>query len=510
MFQENPDKIYQQVVESSDISHCPVQNKFLVIAKFLNSNSDKKFIKTNRDFVFLRRIFGDLYCDKLFNLYLSSINGNDKRFKEIIADFRDISFEDSRSLFTFLSFYKEYNQANILLDYCDISVNIDDAKCRNHHGVPTLIPKYDAIRLIINRDYNSNLNKIKLRKAYCNIMKLFSDLDNVKKYLSELDDMIASKFEYIGCFIGFEPELVVIDGLLWPKYNDSYNRGLRKNDFLADIIKSRLKHHGIGDDSDDLKFFGYVDRQVSKQVIANSSLFKEHFLSSTSLFHGVMSHYVQFYVLARAFEDNYGGEIEEKEGLAKSGFGVKELMQISVNASVDGMIMWNSMFDTVANYDSKKMINFRHPTDVNSYLLTNSDFKFLRNYSLHSFFKKLDKIYAITSTKDDINTSKEEYLNVILASQILSETNVDRVNLGIDVNDLAKYYRDKGKTVDFVLRRDDLDPYHTLGDRIKIVVKKLSISHVPDKYAVVVKDSNNLGLASNQESSISTSMATSK
>lgn len=455
----------------------------LELAKILVSNRNswsgfRHDIFSNKDW---------LYQNNFLKLCVALETADNDFFKETLSNFADIDLEFARQLFISLVVEKRFFQADIMLKNCQCLKSNDLTKIRK----PSLEPRSDYEKVnfeMIDGGNNEKLDNFK--KFAIIVLKLLDDVSKCDEYLSEIDEAIKGYFGDRAKLLKTEPEFFEADAIKWPKYNDSHI-GLKKDNFLTAFLRQKLQKHNINDEKIDLRFFDFIDDDVASSLVRSNILFKEQFLSGISLAHGVLTHYLQWYLIVKAYEDNY-------LDITDCGLNVAQFMAMSVDSKIDGKKSWNYMIDIVAS-PSCKHKSLRSVFECNSHVLTHDNLLFLRDYMLNSFFKKLDKIHDIVTSKSDLIAknvgllAKEDFFDVVIAGQVFTRGRFNHFDLGLKTADLKKYYFDK----DVLVREiKDLKQYES-GSTALIADKKYGGS-------IVVRDSSKLDSGCGLGSSILT------
>lgn len=294
--------------------------------------------------------------------------------------------------------------------------------------------------------YHDLASQERVKNGFCAIADLFSDTARCRGYLAELSQQLGSLLEFPNQ--EGKVEEMVIRGLKWPRFLSSDYQLIDKNSALTKIIKNQLKKHGIEDADNELKFSGFVDSKYADDEVKSGRLFKEFFLSGIALVHGVMTHYLQWYLISRDYE----------EGRLQSELTPRELLEASVTTRISktNSPVWNVLVDypidstREVDYDSfGKVIKF------NSFLLCNEDPELmdLSNYLRDSFFKNSNKVAKALKQKYpevELREQNFEIANIMVASLAATGEVFNMINF-FDLEDTKQYYEEKNESRNVVV-----------------------------------------------------------
>lgn len=418
---------------------------------------------------------GTQYYEKIFNLYLAICVRDDEYLEKTLQDFNEIQYEDLRVFFLYCVYNNFYHSASKIFE--KFVINDKDVRQQNLLDVDSIDIEYDDIMDLVGFDFG------RISKFIICVKNLMEDSECCFNYLAEIDNAIFAKFGDVFKDTARLTQYFAVEGLLWPKYRDDFVE-INKEKFLINFIRDRLREHEIDDQDYQIKFFEYVMPKQSSEVINCGSLFQEQFLGGASLIHGVNSHYLQFYLIARALEDNY-------QGMAECQVSLRDFMDFVIDHKISNQVGWNYLIDHVFADNLQKQ-DFGAVFSLNSFILSNNyhELRNLRGYMLNAFFKKLDKIYDVCCGKefDFIGLiDKDRFLDILVASNVAARGSFNIQNLNIGIEDVVKYYEDKGYKVDTVRSITDFD-----GDGIGIVAKKPLANSDLRKGFIVLKGSKAL------------------
>jgi hypothetical protein len=300
---------------------------------------------------------------------------------------------------------------------------------------PQVVLDYDKLQ------FPKNSPKVKLIKIFKQIKKLLSDSPRCIELLKELDEDIRKNQHCINAdFCQINPENPLkIEGFpfSFPTEPTQPQKFIKSYGLLRFLIRKKLQNHDIEKQDELITFIGFVDVEKANKIVEDGALFKEQFLTFLSIFHGLYSHYLHWYLLAIALE---------KKELNLYGLTLRELLGYMVNIFDDkGISMWQFLIDL---YDPKKL-NFSYPESLNSILLCNDSLPYLRGYLINSWFKNIEKLQKVMKEKHH-----GQFLNyeTILFSQLAFSPNFLDV---ISTEEIKNYYKKSAKTGDCVVTTDN-------------------------------------------------------
>lgn len=426
-----------------------------VVSFAINSLSSRKYLENWNYIKIFRNIKKNLSFPDGFNpiLEMFKVFASDEKFS---SDFDEIIYDCLFALITKLDL-KKYPLFKLEND--DIEKLFLIALNKKRFDVANIIFKnsnitlddYFYVELALDKmqpSLNSQDLDSKVRICFETISDLLVDYDQCQKYFKELNDEIEDYFgnDFLE-IISDEQKFFFYEQLKWPRFDNSFWK-FKKDAFLAKLIERQLNKFDININGSEVKFSGYVSpKKIKHYVIDLKQIFKEQFFITLSLSHGVLTHYLQFYLISRAFEDNYRGfkglDIEFNEIL-------KNLFFKKIKYDNTKVVAWAYLIDNVFTEDTT-FNNYGQVNYLNHHILTNNNFPYLRTFFLHSHFKKLEKIYHLFDKKfpgllDDQEVTKEDFLNCVFLGNLASKGNFGYFDLGFDANDIFNYYLHKQKS----------------------------------------------------------------
>lgn len=214
------------------------------------------------------------------------------------------------------------------------------------------------------------------------------------------------------------------------------------DDLLLYLIRKKLQPHGIETQDAIHTFVGFVDEDKANNIVRKGALFKEHFLTSNFLVHGVYSHYFQWYLFAAAVDE---GIIVLPKGVT---------LKNVLTGIIDNGLLW-SFSGTISLW--QQMIDFFHltpgfnahhlnfylgqPHRLNSLLLFSRNIPHLRGYLLELWHKNVIEFQAHYKEVYSI----EIPYNCLVAAQTAAGPYTNQFDAGEDFNNsIEDYYQKKG------------------------------------------------------------------
>ncbi len=405
---------------------------------------------------------------------LQAILNNDKDKIEKLLLANQYREEDLRALFIFLINSYQFELASLLLEHQQKLQSQDkiirspekDFNADQENGVTRSELRSDIIELYREELHSHQFffegtahhDKAKaLIDAFAKIKELLCDLPTCIELLKRLDDGLGEQLPQLS---KIKPEQsIIIKGLPWPAITTENHQSLDKKRLLRSLLRSYLQNHGIETQKELYNFAGFVSSETANALIRQGALFKEQFLMGNALVHGLYTHYIQWYIIARAIDE---GRVKFKGGLR-----LKDVLVASVDVKTAGNTpAWTfvldalSLSDYAAKCDKTRIhaashwvwmsryptrYSFSYVNDLTSFLYTCPDdaLPHLRGYLLDSLISSIEKTMKMLGEKaSDI---KPSHSNNIIAAQVLSSWHFDRLKI-FSRPDVEDYYDKHAKT----------------------------------------------------------------
>lgn len=268
-------------------------------------------------------------------------------------------------------------------------------------------------------------------QTFASIRKLLHDIPKCIKLLQPLEN--ALKINIPGLSKIKSCEYITINRLKWPVIPEEGYPSVDKRGLLRLLLRDYLQRYGIETQDELYTFAGFVDTEEANKIVRSGALFKEQFLMGNALVHGVYTHYIQWYLIVRAFEKGY----------IKSDLTPKDLLQASVDIRTkSGVTLWTRIVDAVSHEEKPEgcvEYGLSSPHEMSSFLYNQEILPNIAKYLCHSLHRSLENIRVVLSKKISNNS--------IIAGQAMANSEFSLFKLGFTVEqDVTGYYEKHSKT----------------------------------------------------------------
>lgn len=277
-----------------------------------------------------------------------------------------------------------------------------------------------------------------LLDAFKQIGDLFGKPKKCLELLSELDNEIASFQSFLNCdFKKIKPGVgIFLPNYIWvPDFSPNYSY-VNTYGLLRYLLRKKLQTHQIEKQDKLYTLSGFVVE--ASKIVANGALFIEQFLMGISLTHGIYTHYLQWYLIAVAFE--------KKLFSFDQRITLRDLLTTSVAKSqyqMDSEMVWPRLLDfVIQSTDPDKLYNFNlgAPQRSNSLLLRSPVNPHLRGYLLNSWHRNIAEFqrqFALTHPDSD----PIPYI-CLVGAQTVFQQSFGACNVGMRAASVERFYRE--------------------------------------------------------------------
>lgn len=269
---------------------------------------------------------------------------------------------------------------------------------------------------------NKNLPKEKyeaIKKTLKVIFLLLSDGRQCINLLYELDQKIAEYQNNLNVdFSKIIPQdFVMTQGMKWPIPPVNY-QSIKSYSLLKVLMRESLMAAGIECSEEMTTFCWFVERQIANQVVSEGRVFKEHHLFGNVLYHGLLTHFIQIYLIKRAIEigiipTSYSDNCEH--------LSLQEILNAFIDFTFsDGsgsISFWEHALDKVNETKNFFLMDFTCPEILNQALFWTDSLPHLRGYWVNNWYRKIEQ-YLVESNKQ--NPEPLTFETMILLSAIAS------------------------------------------------------------------------------------------
>ena len=289
---------------------------------------------TNHRFDLLRIIY-DIYSEELASLPL--IQGNDPSFNDLlfflkqkatyIIDKNDINYKGAVNS----------EQKQLLKLYINIFNN-----CLRPRPFDITVAPLD-LEAILEKLFGNKPEYLPIEASMAKIIQLFSHPAKYVPYLQFIEQEF-NRYNVKHCGKPF-PQLAankydfkLINGYEYPIPNENFGEGLTKLSLLQEFLMIFLRQTaGWGKKNTALNWLGHIPNELAnKLLLADSGTFVTEGRLNEGLYHGKLSHMLQFAVIAVAIQDNFISNVTLHELID---FAIQHDEYASKNK------IWLSMFD---------------------------------------------------------------------------------------------------------------------------------------------------------------------
>lgn len=236
--------------------------------------------------------------------------------------------------------------------------------------------------------------------AFKDIANLLEQPEKCIELLKTLDqeiELYQKKLDYDFSQIKAEPMLLSHNACVPKAPSDNITLPKETHGLLRFLIRQKLQKFHIEEQNELYTFCGFVNQRDANNLIRNGCLFKEQYFCGNALFHGLYSHYLQWYIIARAIEDKV---IKLKDGIT-----LRKLLSAFVDATYQNDSAWVILIDQArGGLDKYSMgsdnidIDFHSPAQLTITLLLCDELPHLRGYLTQSSWKAIQKILKLFKT----------------------------------------------------------------------------------------------------------------
>lgn len=405
--------------------------------------------------------------DHTRNLQQAVIEGDTETIERLLSE-NQFTEEELRVLFLSTMNQRNYRIASILLEYPgglesksgqirtfqkDLEIDKANGVARENLSSYILEIYKNSLRshLVFKGTVFEEKEEIFL-DAFAKIRELLCDIPTCIKLLMPVEEELEKLFPQLR-EIEFSNKFAV-KNLWWPGPVPENYQYLHKNGVLRRILRSYLQKHDIEAQDQLYTFAGFVENEKVNAVVRSGALFKEQFLMGNALTHGLYSHYIQWFLIARA--------IDTKRIILQAGLTLKEIMQASVDIQTDKRTpAWGEIIDNVTpdpraaqedvvrlaieNEAPGKKVPSRYAfssvVELSSFLYTTPELPHLRGYHLDSLYKNIHKIQV--AAKEKFPEGQRIEHKQVIAGQMVAFWNFNRFKSGLSHDDVDKYYKAK-------------------------------------------------------------------
>lgn len=221
-------------------------------------------------------------------------------------------------------------------------------------------------------------------------------------------------------------------GFNYPIPNHKFQKGMKKHCLLERWLVTEFQKHGMAEFQ--YKWTGYVDKELSIELLSNNPIFKENGRTINGLFHGNV-HNLQRLILLEAMKKGVI-PIKYKENGEKKTLEIKEvfsaLMRRDIGIKKPHAPLWQKVLDSAP---SQKRDSFTLPHTLHSMILTHKKLAgFLQDYMRYSFCNKLRQAHELFNTLCDKEHSTDAFLNELKKLELLTFANSQEKAIKIEKN----------------------------------------------------------------------------